>query len=111
MEINGKTELYGVIGNPVKHSLSPVFQNVGFKSLGINAVYLPFEVPKESFEETVKGLLEQKDIKNSLDDYQKLIKLNNIIEKKFQRKSKSISQNMKEKIENITKKKNVKRSK
>ncbi len=57
MEINGKTELYGVIGNPVKHSLSPVFQNVGFKSLGINAVYLPLEVPKESFGETVKGLL------------------------------------------------------
>ena len=59
----------------------------------------------------IEELEKQKDIKNSLDDYQKLIKLNNIIEKKFQRKSKSISQNMKEKIENITKKKNVKRSK
>ena len=59
----------------------------------------------------IEELEKQKDIKNSLDDYQKLIKLNNILEKKFQRKSKSISQNMKEKIENITKKKNVKRSK
>ena len=59
----------------------------------------------------IEELEKQKDIKNSLDDYQKLIKLNNIIEKKFQRKSKSISQNMKEKIENITKKKNVKQSK
>jgi len=59
----------------------------------------------------IEELEKQKDIKNSLDDYQKLIKLNNIIEKKFQRKSKSISQNMKEKIENITKKKNFKRSK
>ena len=59
----------------------------------------------------IEELEKQKDIKNSLDVYQKLIKLNNIIEKKFQRKSKSISQNMKEKIENITKKKNVKRSK
>ena len=59
----------------------------------------------------IEELEKQKDIKNLLDDYQKLIKLNNIIEKKFQRKSKSISQNMKEKIENITKKKNVKRSK
>ena len=56
----------------------------------------------------IEELEKQKDIKNSLDDYQKLIKLNNIIEKKFQRKSKSISQNMKEKIENITKKKNAK---
>ena len=59
----------------------------------------------------IEELEKQKDIKNSLDDYQKLIKLNNIIEKKFQRKSKNISQNMKEKIENITKKKNVKKSK
>ena len=56
----------------------------------------------------IEELEKQKDIKNSLDDYQKLIKLNNIIEKKFQKKSKSISQNMKEKIENITKKKNAK---
>ena len=56
----------------------------------------------------IEELEKQEDIKNSLDDYQKLIKLNNIIEKKFQKKSKSISQNMKEKIENITKKKNAK---
>ena len=59
----------------------------------------------------IEELEKKEDIKNSLDDYQKLIQLNNIIEKKFQRKSKNISQNMKEKIENITKKKNVKRSK
>ena len=56
----------------------------------------------------IEELEKQENIKNSLDDYQKLIKLNNIIEKKFQKKSKSISQNMKEKIENITKKKNAK---
>ena len=59
----------------------------------------------------IEELEKKEDIKNSLDDYQKLIQLNNIIEKKFQRKSKNISQNMKEKIENITKKKNVKKSK
>ena len=56
----------------------------------------------------IEQLEKQEDLKNSLDDYQKLIKLNNIIEKKFQKKSKTISQNIKEKIENITKKKNVK---
>ena len=56
----------------------------------------------------IEDLEKQKDIKNSLDDYQKLIKQNNIIEKKFQKKSKNINQNMKEKIENITKKKNAK---
>ena len=56
----------------------------------------------------IEELEKKEDIKNSLDDYQKLIQLNNIIEKKFQRKSKGINQNMKEKIENIAKKKNAK---
>ena len=59
----------------------------------------------------IEELEKKEDIKNSLDDYQKLIQLNNIIEKKFQRKSRSISQNIKEKIENITKKKNAKQPK
>ena len=59
----------------------------------------------------IEELEKQVDIKNSLEDYQKLIKLNNIIERKFQIKSKSISKNIKEKIENISNKKNVKKSK
>ena len=76
---------------------------------------LPDDNNSKSLEELtqeVNSIIEElektEDIKNSLDDYQKLIQLNNIIEKKFQRKSKGISQNMKEKIENITKKKNAK---
>jgi len=58
----------------------------------------------------IEELEKQEDIKNSLDDYQKLIKLNNIIEKKFKIKSKNIIQNMKEKIDNIIKKRNAKQS-
>ena len=53
----------------------------------------------------IEKLEKQEDLKNSLNDYQELIKLNNIIEKKFQKKSKSIKQDMKEKIESITNKK------
>ena len=53
----------------------------------------------------IEKLEKQEDLKNSLNDYQELIKLNNIIEKKFQKKSKSIKQDMKEKIEGITNKK------
>ena len=54
------------------------------------------------------GKLEkQEDLKNSLNDYQELIKLNNIIEKKFQKKSKNIKQDMKGKIESIINKKNA----
>ena len=56
----------------------------------------------------IEKLEKQEDLKNSLNDYQELIKLNNIIEKKFQKKSKSIKQDMKEKIEGITNKKNDK---
>ena len=56
----------------------------------------------------IEKLEKQEDLKNSLNDYQELIKLNNIIEKKFQKKSKSIKQDMKEQIESITIKRNAK---
>ena len=56
----------------------------------------------------IEKLEKQEDLKNSLNDYQELIRLNNIIEKKFQKKSKSIKQDMKEKIESITNKRNAK---
>ena len=56
----------------------------------------------------IEKLEKQEDLKNSLNNYQELIKLNNIIEKKFQKKSKSIKQDMKEKIESISKRKNAK---
>ena len=38
------TRVYGVIGNPVAHSLSPLLHNTGFVICRINAVYLPFLV-------------------------------------------------------------------
>jgi len=44
--IDGNTAIYGVIGDPVGHSLSPLIHNRTFKHLGINAVYLPFRVPR-----------------------------------------------------------------
>ena len=47
----------------------------------------------------------EKDLKNSIDSYQKLIKLNNFIEKKFYAKSKEISQVYKDRINKIFKKK------
>ena len=49
-----------------------------------------------------------KDLKNSIDKYQELLKLNNIIEKKFQKDYKKISEETKLKINNIIKKKNAK---
>lgn len=43
-EIDRGTRVYGVIGNPIEHSLSPVLHNAAFQARGINAVYLPFLV-------------------------------------------------------------------
>ena len=45
MQINGKTVLHGIIGNPVSHSLSPVMHNAAFAATGINGAYLPFPAP------------------------------------------------------------------
>jgi len=52
--INAQTKLYGVIGNPVQHSLSPVIHNGAFKRLGWNAVYLAFEV--KNVKEALRGI-------------------------------------------------------
>jgi shikimate dehydrogenase len=52
--IDAQTELYGVIGNPVRHSLSPLIHNSIFKKLGRNAVYLAFEV--KNLEDTLRGI-------------------------------------------------------
>ena len=56
----------------------------------------------------IEQLEKEKNLENSLDNYQELIKLNNIIEKKFRKKSKEINQLTKEKISKIIKKKNEK---
>ncbi len=53
--INARTELYGVIGYPVKHSLSPVFQNALLKYIGLNAIYLAFEVKPEELRDALRG--------------------------------------------------------
>jgi len=49
--INEQTQLYGVVGDPVRHSLSPAVHNAAFAAAGLNAVYLPLRVdrPYESF--------------------------------------------------------------
>jgi shikimate dehydrogenase len=52
--IDAQTELYGVIGNPVKHSLSPVMHNAAFDRMGLNATYLAFEV--KNLEEAIHGI-------------------------------------------------------
>jgi 3-dehydroquinate dehydratase/shikimate dehydrogenase len=43
-ELNHRTQVFGVIGDPIAHSLSPLLHNTGFVARKINAVYLPFLV-------------------------------------------------------------------
>lgn len=54
MKPDQHTLLYGVIGNPVRHSLSPVLHNAAFSATGLNAVYLAFEA--EEIEGCIKGI-------------------------------------------------------
>ena len=75
---------------------------------------LPHNMP-QSLEELTKeanniivSLEAEKDLHNSIDSYQELLKLNNIIEKKFHKSTKMINEETKKKINNITSKKNAK---
>ena len=54
MEIDTKTQFCGVIGNPVGHSLSPAIHNAAFRTLGLNFVYLAWQV--EAIGEAINGL-------------------------------------------------------
>ena len=58
----------------------------------------------------IEDLERQKDLENSLESYQNLLKLNNIIEKKFQKNVKHISEKTKENILKITSKKDAKKT-
>lgn len=54
MDIDARTQFCGVIGNPVGHSLSPAIHNAAFRKLGLNFVYLAWQV--ETIGDAIKGL-------------------------------------------------------
>lgn len=55
MKINGKTKLYGLLGNPVEHTLSPILQNGLASELGDNLIYVALKVAKENLVTALKG--------------------------------------------------------
>ena len=76
---------------------------------------LPPDNNSQSLEELTKkantiidSLEAEKDLRNTIDSYQELLKLNNIIEKKFHKTTKVINEETKKKIKDITLKKNEK---
>lgn len=56
MPITGTTRLTGLLGSPVSHSLSPLMHNTAFQLLGLDYVYLCFDVKEDGLEEAVRGL-------------------------------------------------------
>ena len=82
----------------------------------MNEKILPDDIESKSLSELtdiadrlLQELESKKNLEESIDDYQYLIKLNNLIEKKFQKDSKNISESTKLKIEELTSKKNEKK--
>ena len=55
--ISGSTRLVGVIGWPVRHSLSPQMHNAAFAALGLDWVYVSLPVPPERVGDAVRGLV------------------------------------------------------
>ena len=82
----------------------------------MNEKILPDDIELKSLSELtdiadrlIQELESKKNLEESIDDYQYLMKLNNLIEKKFQKDSKNISESTKIKIEELTSKKNEKK--
>src|SRR5271166_1195397 len=56
-QIDSKTEIYGVLGDPIEQSLSPAVHNAAFRHLGLNKVMVPFLVPGGDLETFFRELL------------------------------------------------------
>ena len=68
------------------------------------------ELTKEA-NKMIEDLENQKNLENSIENYQNLLKLNNIIEKKFQKDVKNINEKTREHISKIISKRNAKKTK
>lgn len=56
MFFDGTTKVFGIIGYPIIHTLSPVMHNKAFEELGYNGVYVPFEVEPGKLGEAIAGI-------------------------------------------------------
>lgn len=54
--ITGHTRLIGLIADPIRHSKSPMMHNTAFEALGLDYVYLAFELGNDSLGDAVRGL-------------------------------------------------------
>jgi shikimate dehydrogenase len=54
--LSGSSEVFGIIGHPVRHTLSPAMQNAAMQACGLDGVFVPFDVQPERLGEAVAGL-------------------------------------------------------
>lgn len=57
-EIKKDTKIFGVIGDPVSHSLSPLLHNKTFRDEGFNGAYVPLRIQQDDLARSVSGLRE-----------------------------------------------------
>ncbi|MDC3186192.1 exonuclease VII small subunit [Candidatus Pelagibacter sp.] len=74
------------------------------KNLPLDYQHSSLEELTEKANSIIESLENEKNLNNSIDTYQELLKLNNLIEKKFQKNLKSISETTNNKIKEIVKK-------
>lgn len=54
-KINGNTQVFGVLGDPIAHSMSPLLHNLAFQDQNLDAVYLPMRVPPGMLGQTLEA--------------------------------------------------------
>jgi shikimate dehydrogenase len=54
--ISGKTQVCAVIGDPIKHTMSPVMHNAAFSELGLDYVYVAFQVKSDELTGAIEGM-------------------------------------------------------
>lgn len=51
------TRVFGILGHPISHSLSPLMHQAAFEALGCDAIYAPFDVPPAALSDVLRGLV------------------------------------------------------
>lgn len=56
LAIDGETKLTGIIGYPLRYTISPAFQNAAFEHLGLNWCYIPLVVEGDALKKAIEGI-------------------------------------------------------
>lgn len=55
MRADKDTKIIGLLGNPIGHSVSPLIQNLAFEKMGLNYIYMPFELRDDQLERALRS--------------------------------------------------------